>query len=364
MANAEINPFRLAEQSETAPNHAILTGFEFLQDIRLEAEKARNRVWGQAMSMQADHPGQLFFHVFEEAARKGLDSRLNIDHYSELVSNPGINAMIPVKSVLGKGEYHKFFKDHNHETLRRLSYGGVFITFLNPPTKIEKIFPFTGRSHIKMYMVDDTVYLGGINIGDNSFKGIDFVVKYQNSEVAEALAYQFEHGEEVEEDYQRDFANGDQLIVDAGDKGKSSILDRALEMVGNATDSVRAISFFTPDGRYAKALSEASKRGIDVEVIRPEADWGINPFSAIDMKNRMQIKMRKMYIPFIDTPQSIHAKLLIVDDSVAIFGSHNFMESGVRAGTEEIAMRTQNSEIVQGLLNFYSKVRNREYTKS
>lgn len=392
VSKREVNPFIINESSESAPNHTVLTGFEFLLDFRKEAAKAKERVWGQAMAMYPSHPGQLFLETFRQAAGKGLDTRLNVDWFTFLAEDEGfpqgINAFIKPKQIMGMGARHAFLRDHTLETFAALNSGkreedvdtddismllrgersenpnAVQVNLTNPPTRLQKLFPFTGRSHIKGYIVDQTAYIGGINIGEDSFRGIDFVVKYQDPEVVQALEYQFRQGDGINYDYRRDFANGDQLFVDGGQKGKSIILDKALEMVGNATKSVRAVSFFTTDGEFAKTLSESTERGIDVEVIRPEGQWGLSIFGALDVKNRVQMRIRRQHVPFFDTPQWIHAKLLIVDDKDVMFGSHNLMKSGVDAGTKEIAMRTQHREVVSGLIQLYSKIREGTLTEA
>ena len=83
------NPFGIEQSNEPAPNFAVLTPFEFLADFRLEAQNAKRRIFAQAMAIQAGHPGQVFFHVLEETAKRGIDTRLNIDHYSDLISEFG-----------------------------------------------------------------------------------------------------------------------------------------------------------------------------------------------------------------------------------------------------------------------------------
>lgn len=359
MINPEIGyPFNIDQRIEYAPSFAVLNGFEFLADFRQETQRARHRVWGQAMAMEASHPGQLFFEAFRKASERGLDTRLNIDWFSLLVSEGGINAFIRPKNLIGKGRYHRFLRDHNDETFRNLVDFGVRLHFTNPPTRREKIFPFTGRDHIKIYIVDDIAYLGGVNIQENSFQGIDFVVKLKDSQVVRALAGQFENADEVNDDHAVDFSNGDRLIVDSGKKGQSLILSTAVNLVNDARNDVKNISFFTPDGPFVKALSDANKRGTNVEVIRPEGKWGrLSVTGLLDFKNRVQMKIEKKQIPFKKTEQRLHAKLLIVDSKIVMFGSHNLMSSGVGAGTEEIAFMSQNPELVENLIAFYDKVR-------
>lgn len=357
MQHPEINyPFNLELRSESAENLAVLSGFEFLNDFQLEARKARERVWAQAMAVYPNHPGQLFLRTLEEQAQRGLDVRLNVDCYSNLVSESGINALIPLKSAFGKGKFHKEQNTYNKEYLRKIKDNGVFITFLNPPTLREKIFPFTGRNHIKLYIVDNVAYLGGINIEKGSFNSIDFVIKLTDKDVVRQLALQFQYGNSIKEDFAVDFPNGDTLMVDSGNKGQSLILDTAVDMVSMARSSVYNISFFTPDGPFAKEMYSAHTKGIDVEVVTPfEAPGGV--FGILDTKNLLAMRVGRRSIPFVFVPDAIHAKLLIIDDEKVLFGSHNLMESGVKAGTREIAYISQNPKLVTNLARFYEHAR-------
>jgi len=335
-------------------NYAVLTPFEFLKDFNLESRTAKRRIWGQAMSMQAGHAGQLFFNIFKTSARRGIDARLNIDWFSRLSSEPGVNATIPIKKIIGKGEYHKFFKDHNEETFDELITSGVKIDFLNPPDRVQKIFPFLGRNHIKMYIIDDMAWLGGINICDTSFKSIDFVVKIKDPRIVEVLAEEFEYANQEKEDDEVIFSDG-AILIDGGKPGESTILDTALFIVSQAKTKIRNISFFTPDGPFLKSLKEAYDRGVDVEVLKPAKTKGV--YALLDLFNKVNMGIKRRKIPFRETDASIHAKLLIVDDEKVLFGSHNLMISGVKAGTQEIAFYSTNPNLVRNLIFFYSRAR-------
>jgi len=354
-------PYNLEARQQPAENFAVLTAFDFLYDFRLEVQKATKRVWGQAMTIQAGHPGQIFFQALKEAAGRRLDARLNIDWFSRLASEQGINLTIPIKTIMGKGGYHKFFKEHNETIYQDLINSSVKVNFLNPPDRIQKIFPFMGRNHIKIYIVDNVAWLGGVNICDASFKSVDFVVKISDSEVVEALAEQFVSGNQEKEDNQIDFEEGT-VLIDGGKPGKSIILKAAQYMVDIAERKVRNISFFTPDGPFLKSLSEAQKRGVDVEVLKSIATSGI--YVLLDLVNRINMNVKKRKVPFTEVEDSVHAKLLIVDDEKVLFGSHNLMASGVNAGTQEIAFFSSHPALVRNLINFYNKARRGEFKQN
>lgn len=58
-------------------------------------------------------------------------------------------------------------------------------------------------------------------------------------------------------------------------------------------------------------------------------------------------------LTFRHSRDRVHAKLLIVDDTQALFGSHNLVDTGVLMGTEELAVRSHNPQLVKQLVTFY-----------
>lgn len=354
-------PYSLEVKQKPAESFAVLTPFEFLADFRLEAQRAKHRVWGQAMSMQVGHPGGPLFHAFRDSAKRELDTKMNIDYFSRMVSQTGINWIGNLKSIGKKDRtYHRFNQQVNMDMYRSLEESGVQVTFTNPPIFEEKILPFFGRNHIKMFIVDDVAWIGGVNIDDVSFKGVDFMVKVTDPEVIEALANQFTrvrkgNSHRYPKDYRVDFSDGSSLIVDGGEPRKSLIRDTAVELVDNAQKSVKNISFITPDGKFLGALHSAYQRGVDVQVLTPTVVGGIYKF--FDLFNKhIFMPITKQNIPLDRYDGALHAKLLIVDGTVVI-GSHNNTVLGVWAGTEELAYISSNPKLIRNLINFYDKAR-------
>jgi len=357
MLNPEIvHPFNLEQRTEPAPNFAVLTPFEFLADFRTEAQGAKQRVWAQAMSMETGTSQNMFFDAIREANERGLDVKLRIDWFSHLTSRDGIHSVIAVKSLLGLTQRPGPNRLENERMFKTLQENGIDIQFTNYPKLWEIILPYFGRNHMKMYIVDDVVYLGGMNIEDSCFEQVDFMVKLADPEVVEEASKQFEYENPTGKDKKVDFSVGDSLLIDSGKPGRSIILDTAIGLVKGARSSVRNISFFTPDGPLIRALNTAHQRGIDVEVLKPDVKWK-SIYGIINLKNTTEMKLGHLEVPFARSSGGIHAKLLVVDNEVAIFGSHNLMESGVKAGTQEIAYMTINPELVRNLMGFYSRIR-------
>ncbi len=95
--------------------------------------------------------------------------------------------------------------------------------------------------------------------------------------------------------------------------------------------------------KFNSAIVVAARRGVSVRVIT-ESNTIIN----VLLQNK--IKARKM-----DSPRTLHAKLMIIDDAIAIFGSHNYTEKAFVLNYE-ISIATQDKEIVNRLKIFFKNL--------
>lgn len=65
--------------------------------------------------------------------------------------------------------------------------------------------------------------------------------------------------------------------------------------------------------------------------------------------------MRQLQFPIRFHDRWVHAKLLVVDDNIAIFGSHNLLNKGVLLSTRERSIAAKNSELVENLVRYFEQ---------
>lgn len=312
----------------------ILKPYEFLYDLKDQARNAKKRIWIQAMYVR---PGIVTFtllDIFKNSARKKIIRKLHIDWYDFLLP------------------------DHNRQTEQRKILGNlqnmnVKVLLTNPPDLLGRIWPYKGRNHMKMTVIDDISYVGGLNFADEDFSYADFMVKITNPGITNIIANQFTRVEENRLMDRKIKVNKETTVfVDSGKSGQSIILDYATKLANQAKKNIFHISQLVPDGKFLQALHSAYKRGINVEVIVP-AKNDSGTFSLIQIINRLEMLFKKRQVPIVFCPNMIHAKLTIVDGKTALFGSHNLSEKGVYMGTAEISLQSTNQKLVQDFLHFY-----------
>jgi cardiolipin synthase A/B len=339
------------------PHFTVLTPLDFIKDVAAEAKQARKRVWAQAMEVEPGEITDTFLAIFEAAAKKGIDTRLHADHFSLMVSD-GIFNYLPLlpqrlQRKRDKGQQTK------HALYRHLTYTGVQFLYTNPPTFLDRVFPMRGRNHMKIVIVDDAAWIGGVNFHDGNFRYKDIMVKITDRSIVHEIAYIYD---QVDKEQQlRDMAitcnEESTLLIDGGRINRSLILRHAIALIGMAESKIQVISPLIPDAGFLKALHKAYTAGKEVEVIAPEVNVVPGIFSWVDRFNEIVMNLRGLQLPIHYKKEMIHAKILIVDGKEAIFGSHNFSSRGVRMGTEEIALQSTDKTLIQNLSVFYETLR-------
>lgn len=215
---------------------------------------------------------------------------------------------------------------------------------------------FTGRTHSKWCVVDDTVYsFGGVNVFQSGIDdNVDFMLKSTSPALAEWIAA--EHQRIITSDRSGRPQRGRRLtlsqstvITDGGIAGNSPIYKRACELAKEAT-AVTFVSQYPPTGALSRLL-RSRKHALYFN--RPERAKGLN---------RLAIRFSQWRDPAgtkYRRRRYIHAKFIIFTmpdgAKVALTGSHNFNFNGVLFGTREIALETRNRTIIQQLETFVAK---------
>ena len=104
-------------------NMVVFNPIEFLEDLEKEAKQAKKRLWVQVMFAGTGYVGKRLIEMFEDATKRGLDTKFNMDWYGFLVCTKD-----------EKKEREKMFV-----LMQEL---GVEVTFTNPPTIFEKLWPY------------------------------------------------------------------------------------------------------------------------------------------------------------------------------------------------------------------------------
>lgn len=347
----------------------VLRPYHFLEDFKAEShnlmvfeqDPSKRRVWLQAMDIKFFGPAtkEMFKTILEVTERnENVDARLYIDAFSDTFFKEYTLVKKDLKEK--KLSFKNFEETFSQARIDLLIENGVDVEKVNPVKKLkDKIFFIKGRNHIKIYLVGDKIWIGGMNLTEEEFnKYEDFTVKITDPRITEAVAKQFPQVNEnkPKSDYEVKCTDNTTLLVDSGKPKESIILDRATERVNRAQKRVLLATQFMPEGKFLEALNKAHKRGVELVCLQsdPKAD---DIFArTLNLENRL--KGRAYPIPLTFLPGTkLHAKLLIVDDT-AFFGSHNFSLTGVKAGTEEMDIMSTEPVLVNNLTGYFRELQN------
>lgn len=347
---------------KTKPTNSLVTPqtpLEFYDDLMSHLKQAKEKIWLQSMIFDPGEYTDAAAEVMRKKPGEGLDVRVTVDWISEqyyqsrfdYLPNPNIKWQLEKRAFRKK---RKALLDWLHE-------GGVKITFTNIPNYLMSLLPQVGRNHTKIYLVDDTAWMGGINFMPSSFRTYDGMVKTTNKTFVAALR---QHYCEVNEQrpqtsYAVQLAEKYRLLVDNGQRSSSLIYDEAIENTLAAKKEIIFISQIVPSGRFLDALIKQAEKRIPVTfVTSSHADEMYSAFFPRLLYKHFLTKIK--HVPafkIYHVDRKVHLKLLMLDNQEVFFGSHNLSELGVQLGTEEIMLHAEDERLVEefkGLANSFN----------
>jgi phosphatidylserine/phosphatidylglycerophosphate/cardiolipin synthase-like enzyme len=203
--------------------------------------------------------------------------------------------------------------------------------------------------------------MGGLNLYDRALDNYDLMVKFDDTQIVAALAAQYLQVNELrpKEDYIVELGEYYRLVVDSGRHGVSRIYTEAFTMIKEARTSIFFLSQLVPEGEILDALIGQAKAGISVLVMTSHStDKSFTKYPHKASYDRFRERIEDVpFITFLHLGKKVHAKLLVIDQREAMFGSHNMVDAGVLLGTEEIAMRTSDLRLVPQFVAYASELR-------
>lgn len=243
---------------------------------------------------------------------------------------------------------HQLRGVHALKLERRFKRSGVNFQWLGKASNIG----FAGRTHSKWVIIDEVVYsFGGINIDLQSFSNIDYMLRFENSTLADQL-YD-EHTRTTRADrsghalHNHQFGDEETMVLlDGGIPTNSIIYRRACKLAAKAK-RITLVSQYCPTGKLNRLIKRA------------DSTLYFNHWRQARWLNMLVIwfgmKTSGQHTHYNRRPY-LHAKFIIfeMDDGkkIAISGSHNFVRGGAILGTREVAIETTNKHIIRQLEAF------------
>lgn len=216
------------------------------------------------------------------------------------------------------------------------------------------LIAFSGRTHIKWCVVDDTVYsFGGVNLDQQSVDNTDYMFRVNNEALASRIIE--EHKRIIKADRSNHayrshrFGDDDNMVlIDGGFLGDSIIYRRACHWAERA-NHITLVSQYCPTGRLSRLLKKT------------DSDLYFNHWTNAGLLNRLVIRFGMLssnHTTSYNRRPYLHAKFIIFTmpdgSKVAITGSHNYVRAGVFLGTREVALETANKKVIAQLERFFT----------
>jgi hypothetical protein len=322
----------------------LLTGEEYLEKLThdVAAAQSGDRILVMTMAVDPAEPAvATLLHELYRAARRGASVMIGADAYTYSSHRRYGDLVVPWATN------RQAHLQSQAEFSRLTSLETVTFKYLNMPS-LPFAFRLAGRCHIKVSLVGDRVYLGGVNL-QNAGR-LDMMVFAENQSLANLL-YHLCGGIIDAGSVRQALGPNDlritldaetELLVDVGRPGRSAILDEAYSIIEQAAEWL-AISFqYLPYGRIADLVEEAVARRVELFIYTNRPD--LHSSKAILGAQRLIVARRgRARLPELRSGEvpaelpGMHAKG-VANEKTGLATGHNLVSAGVFLGTAEIAI--------------------------
>jgi cardiolipin synthase A/B len=285
--------------------------------LRADLDHCERMLRVQFSTFEGDAAGQAFARMLLERVDAGVKVQLMLDGYSEVIADDVYPFALRGRQKL------QAEKRRTSDLLAQLEASGVAITRVAPAGRFARYLLY--RNHKKMVVLDDQVaYVGGLNVSDHNYGWHDFMVRV-DGEVVGDIVRDFTttwSGETVALTARRD--DGDYVLNQSA--GRPTILDDALWLIAGVRERLVIESPYLCGDSIEGAILAAARRGVRVLLVTPLRP---NHLHNKVWVRKLRRRLRHANIELVGYPGAggmTHAKLLIVDDEVASFGSVNYQE--------------------------------------
>jgi phosphatidylserine/phosphatidylglycerophosphate/cardiolipin synthase-like enzyme len=304
----------------------------YFNDLLLEIRRAKKRISIQSLYFDpGDHLDEIITALIEKQ-KGGILVELIIDSFGK---NPQMKT------------------DRFESALAKLIDNHVAVTFINPLPMIQNwIFPYLHRNHIKIALIDDVLYFGGINFSNLEHSFQDVMVKVADKKLSTIFSQIILHSkQQMLKDDQIWLDNKNMLLVE-GINTQSIIYQSALSLISKAKKSIVFTSQFLPDGKMLDSLYQSGNRGTKLTIIVPIRNHFNRVFELLNRWNNLMIIIKQRNLPLHKVKSMIHGKILLIDNQTLLIGSHNLCWLGVASKSSEIMLQSTDRNLINQVKQF------------
>ena len=313
------------------PSELLVNFKEFWPRLRDDILSARDSIYIQTFALEGDTVGlQLSEALLSSPV---ADKRILADSFTRIVLSDRFR-------YSPANLFDRSLRDEARSTAamtRALRNEGVKIRYTNgygaTPRRL------LSRNHKKLIVIDDrAAYVGGINFSEHNASWHDMMIRMDDTD---AVAF-------LMNDFRSTWDGGDQMASGSFDGVELLTLDgranraafqRVIDLIDCAERSIFVESPYITFPFYER-LREASRRGVDVKVVTPEA----NNWSYFSNYARLESARSNIDLRLYQRGMT-HLKAMLIDDQYLIAGSSNFDYLSYRLYQEIVAIITNAGTI-------------------
>jgi cardiolipin synthase len=295
----------------------LLNSGAFMQSLTAALEDCHDSLYAQFMTYEGDATGQVFSDLLTRKAAAGLDVRLMVDGYTDVV----ISDVYPI--LLHRLGSVRDERARTRALFESLRARGVGVRRTAPPGVLGCYMLY--RNHKKMVVLDERIaFVGGINISDHNFAWHDFMVRIEGPLVRDLVRDFRSTWDGATIPFTAPNQDGDFLLNQCA--GRYSIFAEVLDMIGRAEQRIVIESPYLLGDHIERALRRAAERGVQVTIIIPyHSNKLMYRLWSRKLRRRLAHPNAAIY-GYQEHGGMTHARLLIVDGRWTSFGSFNMIE--------------------------------------
>lgn len=343
-------------------NYDVVSIPEFFTQFQAEALNAERRVWLETMYALPSHFTDLLAHTLIESAKNDLDVRL----YTDGIQRVHYLAGVVASKLFGS----KTERDYQHAAALNMqqSFDASGVQYIETREFTKKnwlIFSLL-RNHFKLAVVDNTLWLGGLNAGKESdYNRIDYMMRFDSKELVDFIVEVVNSQSELTTDISKQIG-AETVLVDRGFPGESVIYDTLLKQLADInnpkTTKVTLLSPWVPDGKLLDMLAQLQAQGAEVKVLTSYHPLSLSPvgiYALVKNYNRLLMKLKRKKLQLLESPLEVHGKMVLIEEaerSVGTITTHNYVSQGIKMGTTEIGISSVDPDFCSSCKDYLQKV--------
>lgn len=283
---------------------------QFWSSLQEDIRSSRDSIYIQTLSFEGDSVGHMLSDELTSSSSR--DKRILVDSYTRYVLSD--HFLYTIRNIFDPDLQAE--KARTLKMVHELNHRGVLVKFINPAGLVLNKLP--ARNHKKMILIDDHIsYIGGINFSEHNFDWHDLMIRFEDPRINKFLKSDFLSTWQGRYTYSEKAFDKVRFYLLDGSSNESKFAV-VLKLIDDAQESILIQSPYISFPFYER-LRSASQRNVKITLIAPaKNNRRIVGYYTLWEARRSGIELR------LYAPGMTHAKYMMIDDRILIFGSTNF----------------------------------------